>query len=207
VKTLSIGIVAIVLPVLGCGESFTEDPENEGSSVLSESPFVCPTKPKQLAPIFGDGGLPYYEGRTFACRRFGPGIYLGAKIGWRTGGICTEAPSFTRAIASPDTTSGFSFAPHAIVPPSGKIEFFADVPIDKSLFACVVLNYVEARRRSCIEACDTNGDSDSFWGNTGPDGYPISPVELEPLGISPTVSEAEAWGRDRMRLMIDIISQ
>jgi hypothetical protein len=207
---MSSTVVGFVLGValFGCGEPRSGESTNDDAEPLETTPFVCPTKPKLLAPIFGDDGLPYYEGRVHACRRFKPGTYSGAKIGWRTdAGMCTETPSFTWAVASPNAVSGFVFAPHVQVPTSGKIAFVADVPNDKAMFACVVLNVVNLENRSCIEACNIGGDVDSFWGNTGPDGSVINPVELEPLSVSPTAEEAHAWGNDKLRLMIDAFGE
>lgn len=197
-------VLAIGLFAIGCGEFRREATNEAGSADSQTAAFACPTKPDLLAPLYGDRGLPHYEGRVHACRRFGPGTYSSAKIGWRTDAyMCALPPSFTWAKGSPDAIDGFSFAPHVAVPASGKVAFHAEVPEGMSLFACAVLKVVLPDRRSCIEACRNGGDPDSFWGNTGPDGIVVNPPELEPLSASPSAEEADVAGRDGRRLMID----
>lgn len=201
-----------VLMLLGCsGETTTQTTTSSGSS-SSSGAFVCPTTSILIAPLNGDNGLPYFENRVHACRRFGPGVYKQARVGWRIEGICTEQLAFTWAVDNPDKRTGFDMSNHVFVPPDGIVRFtkngidqiVVNVSEGQSLFACVVLKVLDNTHRSCIEGCRFEGDPDSFWGNTGPDGNLINPFELELLASSPTAQEAQAWGNDKTRLMIDV---
>ncbi len=188
-----------VVMLIGCGEATTtsgSSSSSSGGSSSSSGAFVCPSTPTLIAPLD-------HENRVHACRRFGPGDYKHARIGWRTEGICTEQLAFTWAIDKPDTRTGFVTSPHVFVPENGIVSLSANVPEGEALFACVVLKVLAPDRRSCVEGCRFEGDPDSFWGNTGPDGNLINPFELESLSVSPTAMEAAAWGNDKTRLMID----
>lgn len=210
--------VAFVVLLLGCGSeettttSTTSGSSSSSASSSSSGAFVCPTPPKLIAPLNGDNGLPYYEGRVHACRRFGPGTYKQARVGWRIEGICTEQLVFTWAVDKPDTRTGFDTSNHVFVPVGGLVGLTKNgidlitvtVPEGQALFACVVLNILSDAERACIEGCVFENDPDSFWGNTGPDGYLVNPFELESLSVSPTAMEAQAWGNDKTRLMIDV---
>lgn len=192
----------------GFGGSSAESSASSTSSSSSSGaplPLACDGTLLALAPLDGEGGTNYHEHGVHACRRFGPGEYSVARIQWRTGQQCAFAPLATWAVAPWSTITGFSFAPATPVPAS------YDVPIGPvtvgpgdGLFVCAILSVKSPSVRSCVDGCVATGDPDSFWGDTGPDGTVIVPTVLESLSVSPSAMEAEAWGNDKTKLMIEV---
>lgn len=176
------------------------------SSSSSGTPFVpgsCDGQIIPLAPFNGDLSYPYFEDGAHACRRFAKGSYSQAFVGWSTGGPCTFPPRMFYAVASSESITGFSFVDAGLVPEDGIMPISANPGPGESLFVCAVLSVKSDTERSCVNGCQLVGDPDSFWSDTDAMGYSINPPVLESLSVSPTVGEAQAFGNNFQRLMIE----
>lgn len=187
----------------GVGGAGGDSSSSSSSSSGTPAAFVCPGKVSAFAPIDGEAGLPYHEHGVRACRRFGAGTYTTARITWPLGAQCTLTPEYSYAVGPYDALTGFSWSAPVPLPLDGIVPITATPGPGNALFVCAVLAVGPNGARSCIRSCADKLDPDSFWGDTGADGYVLDPPVLEPLSASPTPTEAVAFGNDKQRLMIE----